>query len=730
MREITEFLRLLLRYLRPYRAQSLWLLLLLLIDVAFTAAWPLGFKLIIDNVLPDRNQRLLVIVLATLLGGVLLASVAALARDYMYAYLSARVLHDVRVKLFVQLQRLSLAFYARVGVGDLMARFSSDLAAVETAITSAVATLLLNALIIVLGAGMVVMLEWRLALLTVVGLVVCVLSPRGVSRRAAEASYEAKQQQASVADTVQENITAQPLVKAFGLERRSIDAFRQQSLLVAEVTRRFGFLSYVAERLPNVAILISEIVVVGAGILLVFYGYRPLGTIVAFHAVFLNITASVGGLANVMPTVLQSLGGLRRIEDVLNEQPGIVDADDAVALPELMGTIEFRDVSFGYRPDRTDLDHASIEIRKGQFVALVGPSGSGKSTVLNLLLRFYDPVSGSITFDDCDLRHATQESLRGQMRIVFQENVLFNISVRENLRLGDPRASDDAIETAARAAEIHDFVAGLPDGYDTLAGERGARFSGGQRQRLALARALLRNPPILLLDEATSALDPATECAINETLLRVAAGRTVISVTHRLSTVVHADRIFLLEQGRVRESGRHDELLQGNGTYAQLWRKQAGFTLNAAGDEAAVEVARLKHVAILSGLADDILSELREAFVTERYPANRRVIVQGDPGNRFYIIVRGKVDVVAEQPDGTERRTAGLYDGDYFGEIALLKDVPRTASVWTRSPCIFLSLERADFLKLLERAPLLHQSLLRSYLERVDPAHQGFSSLQ
>jgi len=730
MNEIALFLRLLSRYLRPYRAASVWLLVLLLVDVAFTAAWPLGFKLIIDDVLPDRDERLLAIILGTLLGGVLLASAASLARDYTYAYLSAHVLHDVRLKLFVQLQRLSLDFYARVGVGNLLANFSSDLAAVETAITSAVATLLLNGLIIVLGAAMLVALEWRLALLTVVGLIACVLSPRGVTRRAAAASFEAKEKQAGVADTVQENVTAQPVVKAFGLQQRSIEIFRQQSLLVAEVTRRFGFLSYVAERLPNVAIMISEIVIIGAGILLVFYGYRPLGTIVAFHAVFLNITASVGGLASVMPIVLQSLGGLQRIENVLNEAPNVVDADNAVALPELSRAIDFRDVTFGYAPGRANLDHATIEVRKGQFVALVGSSGSGKSTILNLLLRFYDPGSGAITFDDRDLRGATQESLRGQMGIVFQENVLFNISIRENLRLGNPQATDADIEAAARAAEIHEFVINLPEGYDTIAGERGARFSGGQRQRLALARALVRNPRILLLDEATSALDPATESAINDTLLRVARGRTVISVTHRLSTIVHADRIFLLENGRVRETGRHDELLEQNGMYAQLWSKQAGFTLNAAGDEAIVEPERLKRVPILSALADDILLELRNEFVTERYPANRRVIVEGDPGDRFYIIVRGKVDVVTEKPGEGEHRLAVLFDGDYFGEVALLKDVPRTATVWTRSPCVFLTLERANFLALLERAPLLHQSLLRHYLDRIERTDHAASSLQ
>jgi ATP-binding cassette subfamily B protein len=312
------------------------------------------------------------------------------------------------------------------------------------------------------------------------------------------------------------------------------------------------------------------------------------------------------------------------------------------------------------------------------------------------------------------------------MGVVFQDNMLFNISVRENLRLGNSQATDGEIEAAARAAEIHDFLISLPEGYETQAGERGARFSGGQRQRLALARALVRNPGILLLDEATSALDPATESAINETLLRVARGRTVISVTHRLSTITHADSIFVLDRGRVCEQGRHEELLRRNGTYAQLWHKQAGFTISATGDEAQIAVERLKDLPILSQLDQTILSELPELFVTERHPADRRVIVEGDPGNKFYVIVRGKVDVVKEV-DGSEERIAVLRDGDYFGEIALLKDVPRTATIWTRAPSIFLTLERVEFTALLKLAPQLRESLERAYLDRIDQTKAHFA---
>ena len=401
-----------------------------------------------------------------------------------------------------------------------------------------------------------------------------------------------------------------------------------------------------------------------------------------------------------------------------NETPGIFDAPDAPALPRISSGLAFADVQFGYKKDQFSLNGASFEIGKGKYVALVGGSGSGKSTILNLILRFYDPASGTVSFDRQDLRHVTQESLRAQIGVVFQDSILFNISVRENIRMGNPQASTAEIEAAMRAAEIHEFVVSLPEGYDTIAGERGSRFSGGQRQRLALARALVRDPAILLLDEATSALDPGSEAAINETLTRVAKGRTVISVTHRLSTISNTDRIFVLDRGQIAEQGKHDDLLHRHGIYSRLWRKQAGFTLSPAGDQAGVDVDRLKDVPILAHLDDEILAELPDQFVTERYPAERKIIVQGDPGNRFYILVRGKVDVIQEDPDGAEVRVAVLHDGDYFGEIALLQDVPRTASVITRAPSVFLSLERSEFASLLKRAPGLREILLKTYADR------------
>jgi ATP-binding cassette subfamily B protein len=384
-------------------------------------------------------------------------------------------------------------------------------------------------------------------------------------------------------------------------------------------------------------------------------------------------------------------------------------------MPRPSRQLEFREVNFGYTDEKLNLIDVSFRIPVNTLNAFVGPSGSGKSTVLNLVTRFYEAGSGAVTIDEVDVRSVTQLSLRSHMSVVFQESFLFNTTVRENIRIGRPEASDADVEQAARAAEMHEIILAMPQGYDTLAGERGSRFSGGQRQRIAIARALLRDPAILVLDEATSALDPVTEDQINETLLRLAEGRTVLSVTHRLSPIAKYDRIFVLKDGRVVEQGPHAELLQQNGVYAGLWNKQSGFTISKEGDHVDVTADRLRAIPILSKLDPELLTELVADFITDRIPHDRVVVQQGDPADKFYVIVRGQVGVSIRNEDGTERKLTTLQDGDYFGEIALLRSVPRTATVRTSGECIFLTLPREKFSKLLERAPEFRELLSRDY---------------
>jgi ATP-binding cassette subfamily B protein len=312
-----------------------------------------------------------------------------------------------------------------------------------------------------------------------------------------------------------------------------------------------------------------------------------------------------------------------------------------------------------------------------------------------------------VTFDGSDVRRVTQASLRAQIGVMHQESYLFDLTIRENIRLGRPGATDEEVEAAARDAGIHETLQRLPQGYETQVGERGARLSGGQRQRIALARALVRRSPILILDEPTSALDAEAEAAVLATLDQLARDRTLVLVTHRLATVVNVDHIVALEEGRVVEQGTHEALLALRGAYHRAWQRQSGFVVSAGGERACVEPARLRAIPLFEHLDDAQLAALADRFITERYAEGEVVVEEGAPGDRLHIIVRGKIEVLKRDPDGRPRRLAVLDDGDFFGEIALLQGVPRTATARTRTPCLMLALERDEFLRLLRTAPEL-----------------------
>jgi ATP-binding cassette subfamily B protein len=608
---------------------------------------------------------------------------------------------------------MPLAFFMQNKSADLLARFSSDLALLEGAITSSIAGLLLGAAGIATSATLLFFLEWRLACITAVGLLLCILLPRPLARASTSASYRIRQLDSNVTAAAQENISSQPIVKAFGLGGHFTERFAQLTETLASQSVRFKFLTYLVERIPNVVIIIFEVMVVGLGLIMVAHGQRTLGTIIAFHGVFLNVVYSVQTLTMVMPGLLQSVGGMQRVEELLSEPVTIQDAPDARAFGPLRDRIRFDSISFSYGGPQRQLENVTLEIRRGSFVAIVGASGSGKSTLFNLLLRFYDAQDGSLLFDGTDIRSATVASLRGHMGAVFQNNHLFDASLRENIRVGRPGATDGDVEAAARLAEIHDWISSLPEGYESPAGESGARLSGGQRQRVAIARALVRNPSILLLDEATSALDPASESAINATLRRLAAGRTVISVTHRLSSVRDADCIYVMDEGRLAESGPPQQLLTADGAYARLWRHQSGFVVNDQGDDGGVSPDRLKEYTLLNQLDMDSLRFLAGLFVSESYPAGRNIVVEGEVGDRFHMIARGRVEVLRGPPDTSPERIAVLGDGDYFGEVALLRRVPRTATVRALNPTLLLSLKDRHFKLLVDRHPEVAERLNR-----------------
>lgn len=572
---LASSVRLLWRHAAPYKRELAVVALVSLLDMFLNAQVSLSFKFLIDTAIGEKNGVALAIIVGSLVASATLVGMAQLWRDRRYAAVTSRIIAGIRTRLFAHLQKLSLNFYSRTQPGDLVARFANDLSEVEDTILNATPSGIIPLLDALLSTVLIFALDWRLAMLALLAFPLAMAGPHILSPRTAAAAYQRKQQEAELLSSVQDNIVAQPLVKAYGLDSRAIAAFLTRNSVLERNSANLGFLTLSMERSAEMTSTVLQIAVLAGGGYLAYRGEMSVGTLAAFQAIFVTLTTSLAELGRYIPEIVHSSGGLARIEEILVAKPRVQDKPDAVVMDTSAPPhIEFRGVTFSYTGTSKTIDNVNLTIPHGQYAAFVGPSGSGKSTILTLALRFYDPLAGSICIGGQDIRSVTQDSLRARMAVVLQDNMLFRISVRENIRCARPGATDEEVEYAAMQAGIHDFILGLPNGYDTRAGGRRGRFSGGQRQRLAIARALLRNPEILLLDEATSALDSATEAKINETIERIAKGRTVISVTHRLAAATKADCIYYMEDGKLVESGSHQELLARNGAYAALWRKQ------------------------------------------------------------------------------------------------------------------------------------------------------------
>lgn len=698
-----RLLRILFSYVKPYSSRASVLVVTLVLEGAFNVLLALSLKLIIDLAIVPRNAVPLAWIIGSLVAGFLITATSQVLRDYLYAWFGARIPNDLRKEMFRQLQRLSLGYYARTRTGDIAARFSTDLAAVENAVVLGLPGASLCLINIIFSTGILFALDWRLAVATVAGLPLCVMGPRLLAPRALKAGYQLRTEDALLTSSIHENLGAQPIIKAFSLKQSVTTIFEREAEKLARLATRFNFLSYTSERSPNIAMLLFNVALISGGSYLAFNGSLSIGSLVAFNALFITVSTAVMGLTAVTPSLLQATSGMQRIRELLEEQPTVVEQPNAKRLPNLRSEITFENVTFGYTPEQTNLENVSMNLPAGARIAFVGHSGCGKSTNLNLIMRFYDPQAGRITFDGTDLREIQVDSLHHQIGIVFQESFLFNTSVRENIRLGKPGATEAEVEAAAQAAELDGIVVQLREGYDTMVGERGGRLSGGQRQRVAIARALIRNPSLLILDEATSSLDPATEAAINDTIERVSAGRTVISVTHRLQSVVDYDHIFVFKNGGVLEHGPHKVLLSLGGNYAEMWRRQHGMTMSPDGNFQVTDTSILRDVPLFKDLDQADLKNIAGMFSTEHIPAGRTVITEGDKGNRFYIIVRGKVAVTAKRGGAEAVQIVTLVDGDYFGEISLLSNIPTTATATTLTQSIFITLQREQLDKLIQQ---------------------------
>jgi ATP-binding cassette subfamily B protein len=702
----------------------------LLIEAGFNALIPLSLRFFIDRALPAQTQDLLYLVVGVLAVGVVIAVSTGMFRDFMAARVQSRSLAGMRQSVFERIQRLAFqsqtpAFHSQSRAEDLLDRFSHDFASIENTVVMAIPWGVLPAIECLLSTGLMVWLDWRAGLAAFMLWPWIVLAPRTVAARVSRASEASLEHERRVLGALKENLASQAIIRAFSLEQMGVTGFRKRNDLLSRSMMRAGLLSAFTERFTGMGILGIRTFLLVLSAWLAFNRQMTIGTLAALQLLAVTLTDSLLFVNDFLPSIAAAKAAWRRIEEIIRAPQSVRDRPDARFLPPLQTEIVFSHVDFrfdGQSPASIKaLTDIKARIPRGAYVAFVGPSGSGKSTILNLLMRFHDPTAGLIAIDGHDLKSVTQASLRSRMGVVLQENSLFNIPVRENIRLGKPEASEEAVVAAAKAVGLHESIMALPMGYGALVGgEQGVRLSSAEIQRLAIARAIVRDPEILLLDEATSALDPADEIAVNATLRSVSKGRTVISVTHRLSTTADADHIFVFDRGEIVEQGSHFELLAAEGSYANLWRKQAGFTFSSDGRHVDVDAQRLKAFPILENLDEEKLAELAPFFATETFPTGREIVRQNDPGDKFYIIARGLVEVWrTEERSGNTKRVAVLQAGDFFGEITLITGFPRTATVRALTVCTCISLERGQFNRMMERFPELRRQLSEVAVQRL-----------
>ncbi len=567
-------------FVRPYLSNYKKIIALVgfgvLVETLFNVIMPLSLKFLIDDALGEEDFQALVKILSVLAAAGIVTSIVAVWYERWDARLAAALISDVRTRLFEHIQNLPAAFFARTKRGEILSRFSVDLSAFEGSVKSFANSAALPFFELIAGIILMLFLNWQLAAVALLVFPITLIGPRILTPKAVQANYDQKLNESSLLGLVQENIAAQAVIKAFSLQRRTFGWFTMRNDEARRKIASAGFLSTMVERTVTIAVLLLHLVVLAIGAYLATKGQITIGTFVTFESAFWEVSYNIAHVMHFIPVSIQSAAAVRHIQELLDEPTRGADRPGAPDLPGITNDISFENVTFQYEGALTPvLDDFSLKLDVGKRIAIVGPSGSGKSTLLNLILRLYVPDEGRVAIDGVDIRKVTLESLRRRMAVVFQENMLFNMSILENIRLGKEGATDEEVVVAARKAEIHRYIMSLPQRYHTIVGERGDTLSGGQRQRIAIARAIIRDPSVLLLDEATSALDQTTEAAINHTLLKLARGRTMIWSTHRLTSVVEMDEIIVISGGKAIERGSHAELLAKGGVYRRLWDDQS-----------------------------------------------------------------------------------------------------------------------------------------------------------
>jgi ATP-binding cassette, subfamily B, bacterial len=592
-----DLVRRVLRLARPYRSQLIGFVVTVVLAAVISALPPLILRAVIDTAIPEKDRALVGLLAAGAVFLALLNAGLTLIQRYYSARIGEGLIFDMRTALFDHVQHQPLSFFTRTQTGSLMSRMNNDVIGAQQAVTNTLGTVFSNIVSVVVTVAFMLALEWRLTLLTLAILPFFIIPAKRMGPKLQRLTRESMQLNASMNNTIAErfNVGGALVVKLFGKHRRESDTFTDRAGRVRDIGVQTAMYSRVLVAALGLVAAIGTAIVYFVGGNLAISGTIGVGTIAAFAVYVSQIYQPLTQLASARVDVLTALVSFERVFEVLDFPPLITNRPGAVDLLEPVGRVEFDHVWFRHpsaavssipsleeASPATDTDDesawilrdVSFTVAPGELVALVGPSGAGKTTSALLVPRIYDVSAGDVRVDGRDVRDYTLESLRESVGMVMQDPHLFHDTIRANLRYARPDATDAELVEACTAARIHDLIASLPDGYDTLVGDRGYRMSGGEKQRLAIARMLLKDPAVVILDEATSHLDSESELAIQHALADALVGRTSLVIAHRLSTIVAADRILVLEHGRIIESGRHEDLLRAGGVYTDLYRTQ------------------------------------------------------------------------------------------------------------------------------------------------------------
>lgn len=570
---MTLYLRIL-SYIKPYMHRLIFAMFCTIMAAAGNLYIPWIIKDMIDEVLADKNGTMLNWIAASIIAIFVVRGLFWYGQNYLMSYVGQSVIIDIRAAVFKKLQRLSVSFYDKNKTGTIMSYVTNDVNALQSAMVENTIEMITEGFILIGSVVAMIYLDWRLTLFTVCTFPVVLWFMEFFGKKIRKTGGRIQECTADITSVLQESVASARVIKSFVREDYEVDRF--------DVENRANFRANMknAQLMATLTPVVELVAAIGVTMIIWYGGNNVIdgtitaGSLVAFLTYAVNISNPIKRLTRVIGNIQKALAAAQRVFMIIDMPEEIAESRDAKQLPEVSGKVEFQNVSFAYDDKGNVITDLSFSVKPGEVIAIVGPSGAGKSTIANLLPRFYDVNKGDIKIDGHSVREVTLDSLREQVGIVPQETMLFNGSVYNNILYGRLDATKEEIEAAAKAANAHDFIMQLTDGYETKLGDRGVNLSGGQRQRIAIARAILKNPRILILDEATSALDTESERVVQEALDRLMVGRTSFVIAHRLSTVKNADKILVLEKGNLVESGTHDELLALDGLYAHLYKIQ------------------------------------------------------------------------------------------------------------------------------------------------------------